>query len=109
MSDQLRAYESRNSGPRWNSIVDTMVRRFWERERFFEELLTQGGYPPFTTPITPMQQYQRLIAWRDAGDQRYWSDKSAQDALTQLAAQFGPPPLLLPTLPEQTPPPIGRF
>lgn len=109
MNQQLRAYESRNSGPRWNSIVDVMVKRFWERVDFFEELLTAGGYPPFTTPLTPMQQYQRLIAWRDAGDDRYWNDKQAQAALDELATRFGPPPLLLPTLPEQTPPPMGSF
>ena len=54
MNPQMRAYESRNSGPRWN-------------------------------------------------------DKQAQSALTELEGRFGPAPLLLPTLPEQTPPPMGSF
>ena len=101
MNEQQRAYESRSSGPRWNSIVDTMVARFWERVDFFGQLLTAGGYPPFTQPLTPMQQYERLVAWRDAGDQRYWGDKGAQAALEMLSEQFGPAPLLLPTLPER--------
>jgi hypothetical protein len=96
MNDRRR-YESRSSGPRWNGIVESMVTRFWERVAFFEEILTEGSYPPFTEPLSPQQQYERLVAWRNAGDQRYWASEEAQQALDLLGLQFGTPPPLAPT------------
>lgn len=96
MTSDKRRYESRSSGPRWNGIVASMVKRFWEREQFFEELLTQGGYPPFAEPLSPQSQYERLVAWRNAGDRRYWDSAEAQKALDMLGLQFGAPPPLAP-------------
>ena len=99
MTSDRRAYESRSSGPRWNSIVTVIERRFWERVQFFETLLTEGGYPPFTEPLTPFEQYKRLVAWRDAGDTRYWREEGAQKALEALSLQYGSPAPLAPPPP----------
>lgn len=102
MSSDGRRFESRSSGPRWNGIVASMEKRFWERVAFFEELLTSGGFPPFTEPLSPQQQYDRLVAWRDAGDRRFWDSPEAQAALDALGLQFGQPQPLAPT-PVQVP------
>lgn len=85
-----------------------MVARFFDRVEYFKALLMQDGYPPFSVPIPPDQQYQKLIAWRDGGDPRYWNDASAQKALVTLSQQFGaPPPLVRPPLPPPMQPPRG--
>jgi hypothetical protein len=98
-----RQFESRSSGPRWNQIVERMVARFEQRVKFFEELFLADGYPPFTEPLSPLQQYQRLVSWRQAGDPRFWNSAPAQEALDALSLQYGAPPPISP-LTGQTPP-----
>jgi len=105
MTDDRRFFESRSSGPRWNAIVDSMLKRFWERERFFEQLLTTDGYPPFNDPLLPREQYDRLAAWRAGGDQRYWGSAEAQKALEMFSLQYGQLPPLSPLI-SQAPPRI---
>ncbi len=90
----MTSAQGRASGPRWNAITARIVQRYWQRVAYFKALLMADGYPPFTTPVPPQEQYQRLIALRDASDPRFWGDPDAQKALATLALQFGPPPPL---------------
>lgn len=89
-------YKGRLSGPRWNMLVDKMVERFEERVSFFEQMFVEQGYPPFTEPLSPIQQYQTLVAWRQAGDPRFWESVEAQAALAELSQRYGAPPPLSP-------------
>lgn len=91
-----RRVRGRASGERYNRIVDVMVDRYRYWVDYFVELMTEDGYPPFMEPAEPRQQYEKLIAWRAAGDPRYWQDAEAQAALAELSAQYGPPPPLTP-------------
>lgn len=84
----------RVSGERFNRIVEGIVKSFWEREQFFEKLLLEDGYPPFHEPMTELQQYEALLAWRAAGDPRYWHDAEAQAALAELEPRFGRSPVM---------------
>lgn len=84
----LHGSEGRVSGERMNRWVAAHKRVFYELKDFYKDLLMADGYPPFANPVTPLEQYQRLTAWRDAGDPRYWQSPGAQAAFTMLQRQF---------------------
>lgn len=85
----MSADENRLSGKRWNRITSDGVKWYRQQvDRLKEELLADG-YPPFSVPASPQVQYQNLVAMKQAGDPRYWSDPRAQKRLTELEAQFG--------------------
>lgn len=89
-------YSGRASGKRWNMIRDTIMERYERRVEFFMELLTEDGFPPFTEPLTERQQYDKLVAWYLAGDERFWKNPDAEAALQMFEARFGPRPPLSP-------------
>lgn len=93
---QQRPTEGRASGARYNRIVDVVVARYGYWVDYFERLLIEDGYPPFREPVTPRKQYDKLVAWRTAGDPRFWKDPAAQEALAVLSREFGAPPPLTP-------------
>lgn len=95
------------SGPRWNAIVDAIVRinpktgepegwLFEQVEKLTTKLL-EDGYPPFSEPVgDPYLEYLRLLVWRSMGDPRYTSDPNAQAALAELEQRYGAaPPMFL--------------
>ena len=84
--------DGRLSGKRFNRLVETMVKRFDEKVAMLVEHELASGYPPFTVPLTPLEQYQKLVAMQQAGDPAYTEDPRAQAALAKLAVRFGPPP-----------------
>jgi len=94
--------EGRVSGKRYNRIVALAVERYGEWVEYFTSLMLEDGFPPFHVPLSPREQYERLVAWRAAGDPRFWTDAEAQAALGELSMQFGAPPPLTPT-PNQVP------
>lgn len=93
---QQKPTEGRTSGGRYNRIVEVMVARYTYWVDYFEELLTEDGYPPFRTPLGEREQYDKLVAWRAAGDPRFWRDQAAQEALAHLSQRFGAPPPVSP-------------
>lgn len=79
------------SGSYWNGIYEDVMR--WAastREKIHEEIMADG-YPPLSYPLSPVQQYQRLLAMRAANDPRYWGDPEAQMALSRFAERYGEP------------------
>lgn len=92
----MAAYRGEISGARWNMLVDEIAGWFEEQVQFYVEMLTEDGYPPFTQPLGEREQYERLVAWYMSGDQRFWDNPGANDALTALEARFGPRPPLSP-------------
>src|SRR5438105_2599487 len=72
--------------------------RILARYQLMVELLVANymanGFPPFTQPLTPFEQYQRLLAMRGAGNPRFWQDPEAQAAFARLEQQFGAAPPL---------------
>jgi len=96
-------YNGRLSGRRWNALVQEMIRRYEERVEFYVDLFTEEGYPPFSEPLDPQRQYQRLVAWYLAGDDRFWKDPEATIALEELEQRFGPRPPLTPYTPSVSP------
>lgn len=91
--------EGKLSGRRFNRIRDAIVSNFNERVQFYVDAMLEDGYPPFHDPLSPREQYDRLVSWRQAGDPRFWRSQGAQAALAQLAAEFGPPPPIVPPAP----------
>ncbi|MCR4341352.1 MAG: hypothetical protein NUW01_15850 [Gemmatimonadaceae bacterium] len=91
--------EGKLSGGRFNRIRDALVGRYYNRVDFFVDGLLEDGYPPFHDPLSPREQYDRLVSWRQAGDPRFWRSAAAQAALAQLAAEMGPPPPIMPPSP----------
>lgn len=84
--------DGRISGPRWNSIVDSIVESYEELVENLIEALTADGYPPFTEPLSEREQYHQLIAMRDSGDPKFWNDPSAIKALARFSRRYGNPP-----------------
>ena len=87
---------SRLSGERWNRITDEIVKRYRELVEMYKNELLADGYPPFHVPLTPQEQYQRLVAMQQAGDPLFYSDPSAGAKLAELSQRFGPPPPVAP-------------
>lgn len=98
--------EGRLSGKRYNRIRDALVERYIHWRDFFVESLMEDGYPPFHDPISPREQYDKLVAWRAAGDPRFWHNPGAAEALSVLSLEFGPPPPLQPPQPGGPLPPV---
>lgn len=94
----------RLSGERANRIRDRIVERHNRNvERLVSEYMA-SGYPPFTDPLSPYEQYQKLIAMRGAGDPAFWNDPRAQAELARLEQRFGPvDPLMTGPLGEPVP------
>ena len=81
----------RLGGERWNRLLDEIVQRYGDQKKRLGEALMTDGYPPFTQPVSPREQYQKLLAMQASGDPAYWNDPAAQAALAKLAARYGPP------------------
>jgi len=81
------------SGEFWNSVVKEMVDGYLAMKKQVKDALLISGYPPFTYPLSPREQYDKLLAMRDSGDPGYWNDPRAQAELLKLAARFGAPQL----------------
>lgn len=75
----------------YNEIVDEASTWYAEVVDFLTDNLMASGYPPFTTPLSPREQFDLLNAWRMAGDPRFWSDPTAQQAFARLSLQFASP------------------
>lgn len=82
------------SGKRFNRLVKAMVEGFNEKRDLLINEMMDSGYPPFTVPLSPLEQYQKLVAMRGAGDPNYTNSPEAQAALAKLSLRFGPPPPL---------------
>lgn len=82
---------ARLGGARWNARLKDMLRRYDEMVAAFVDALMADGYPPFTVPNDPVRQYNLLLAWKLAGDPRYWHDLNAQRALAQLEQRVREP------------------
>ncbi len=86
-----RAGGGRLGGERANRIRDRIVARYDEMVRLLVESYMANGFPPFTTPETPYEQYQKLLAMRGAGDPQFWDSPQAQATLNHLEARFASP------------------
>lgn len=86
--------EHRLSGARWNRILDHGLKWYAETVDNLTTALLADGFPPFTEPRPPSDQYATLLAWRTVGDPRFWQSPEAQMAFEKLAQRFGPPPPL---------------
>ena len=75
----------------FNDIVDEVTTWYDELVDFLVDQMMAAGHPPFTTPLSPREQFDLLNAWRMAGDPRFWSDPAAQADFAKLGAQFAPP------------------
>ena len=62
--------------------------RYDEMVRALVESYMANGYPPFTEPLTPYEQYQKLLAMRGAGDPQFWNNPQAQATLAHFEARF---------------------
>jgi hypothetical protein len=79
----------RLSGARWNRILDH-ARYFHDKYKpALVDALMADGFPPFSVPLSPAEQYMRLVAMRDAGDPRYWEDPDAIKTLARLEPRYG--------------------
>lgn len=86
--------EGRLSRTRTNRLVPQIVERFWQRVDMVASEMLIDGWAPFTEPVSTqslVQRYYELLAWRDAGDPRFWGDAGAQAQFAQLAQRFGAP------------------
>ena len=81
---------------RMNRIRDDLVTEYLRLRDYYIDLLMADGAPPFTDPIPEPEQLQRLVAWRDLGDPRYWQSPAAQHRLRQLAGKYCGPPDVAP-------------
>lgn len=77
---------------RWNPLYEAIIKWRNETKDAIVEQLTADGNPPLTYPLSLREQYQRLIALRDAGDPAFWQNPQAAKDLERLSAQFGYPP-----------------
>lgn len=83
---------------RINGLEDAITEVAIRVERGMEQALMVDGYPPFTEPNTPYEQYQKLLAMRAVNDPDFVNNRKAQDELAFLSLRFGqPPPLQTPT------------
>jgi hypothetical protein len=82
--------ESRLGAKRWNRLEDHALKWVERRIEMAKDALMADGYPPFTEPLPPMAQYQRLAAMRSMGDPAFFNDPEAAATLAKLEGQFGP-------------------
>lgn len=90
------SHEGRVSGARLNRTVERTVERYYALRDYYVELLMEDGYPPFTAPLGPEEQYRRLVEWKLTGDPRFTRSVAAQDALAALERVLGPAPAVMP-------------
>lgn len=81
----------RLSGERYNYIVAQILERYRARVELLTKEMMVSGYPPFAEPLTRRQQYDKLVAMKNAGDPRFANSPAAQEALAKLSMQFGAP------------------
>ena len=86
--------DARLSGERWNRLRDRIIERYDELVEMLVERYMVDGFPPFTVPLTPVEQYQKLLAMRGANDPAYTENPQAQAALAKLELRFGQAPAL---------------
>lgn len=86
----------RLSGKRFNRIVKHGLDWYQEMRDNLIDAIEADGYVPFTEPLSPTEQFQRLTAWRAAGDPRFFNDPEAQRAYARLAIRFASPEPILP-------------
>lgn len=91
------------SGERWNGIIDGIVERYIAMRDGYVDALMESGYPPGTQPLTPFEQYQKLLSMRAVDDPNYTDNPRAQAALARLALRFGEPPPLQVAVGQQMP------
>lgn len=77
---------------RWNEIDEAIAEWFDRTVDLIVDRIMADGYPPFTYPLSPYEQYQKLIAMRDSGDPAFWQNPEAAKDLERLSARFGYPP-----------------
>lgn len=99
----MSKHEGRLSGKRWNRILDHGLTRFQEMRDHLTDQMLADGHPPFSVPLTPAEQFQRLLAWQSSNDPRYWQDPAAQQTFARLAMRFGADVPALPTMPAGQP------
>lgn len=103
--------EGRISGARMNRILERVVERYYRALDITVKGMTVDGYAPFTHPLTPFEQYQRLTIWRNTGDPNYTQNPDAQARLRELEQRYGvapqPMPGQLPIVPQQAPQQVG--
>jgi hypothetical protein len=80
--------EGRVSGGRVNRWVKVQKEMYYGLVDFYKDLMMTDGYPPLTEPSSPLEQFQRLSAWRTGGDPRYWQNPAAQNVFATLQRQF---------------------
>lgn len=86
----MTASTARLGGERANRIVERIIDRYDAMVALLVDEYGANGFPPFTVPLTPYEQFQKLTAMRGAGDPQFWQNPAAQQALAKLEAQFAP-------------------
>lgn len=81
--------EGRLSGKRWNRLLDHGLRFREKAKKSLTDAMMADGYPPFTVPLSPAEQYMRLVAMKDAGHPGFWEDPEAQSTYARLSARYG--------------------
>lgn len=87
----MNAQRGRLSGERYNYIVAQILERYRHRVELLTKEMMASGYPPFSEPLTARQQYDKLVAMKNAGDPQFLNSPAAQQALEKLSMQFGAP------------------
>ncbi len=88
MADTTR----RLAANRWNGLRDKMITRalYW-RSMMIAELLVDG-HPPGTVPLSPVDEYHRLVSMQMTNDPRFVNSPPAQQRLATLSLRYGRPP-----------------
>lgn len=82
----------RLAGERWNRLFKMSLVRLQETRDMLEGEVMVSGYPAFHRPRTPREEYDELVAMRQANDPAFFTDPQAQADLAKLSMRFGPPP-----------------
>ena len=99
----MKGQGGRLSGTRWNRILDHGLSWYKESVENLKDAIEADGFVPFSEPLSPVEQWQRLTAMKAAGDPRYWQDPEAQKAYARLGMRFASPEPLLPMPPGSYP------
>lgn len=77
---------------RWALLRDLMVQRaLYLRKLTIAELLADG-HPPGTVPLSPVEEYHRLVSMQMTNDPRFINSPAAQQRLATLSLRYGRPP-----------------
>jgi len=88
---------SRLGKKRFDRLTKELLSEYQRMRDFMVAELTADGPPPFTVELSPRALYDKLVAFKQSQDPRYWDDLAAQAELAALEGQFGPAMAVAPT------------